>query len=180
MPSPTYTLIASNVLGSSAASVTFSAIPQTYTDLVLRFSGRVGSGASTSMYGTFQANSNASTVYSTRILYGNGSSVLNDGASNRADLFSGFIINGSASTGNTFSSVEMYIPNYTSTSNKPISTFGVTETNATNPHIVIVAGLIRISSSLTSLTVYSGPTASPSDLFTSGSSFYLYGIKANP
>jgi hypothetical protein len=32
----TYTLIESQVLGSSAASVTFSAIPATYTDLVLK------------------------------------------------------------------------------------------------------------------------------------------------
>jgi hypothetical protein len=35
MPTPTYDLIASNVLGSSAASVTFSSIPATYRDLVL-------------------------------------------------------------------------------------------------------------------------------------------------
>jgi hypothetical protein len=34
----TYTLIASNTLGASAASVTFSAIPSTYTDLVVRYS----------------------------------------------------------------------------------------------------------------------------------------------
>ena len=35
MPTPTYDLIASNVLGSSAASVTFSSIPATYRDLIL-------------------------------------------------------------------------------------------------------------------------------------------------
>ncbi len=35
MPTPTYDLIASNVLGSSASSVTFSSIPATYRDLVL-------------------------------------------------------------------------------------------------------------------------------------------------
>ena len=36
----TYTLISSNVLSSSAASVTFSAIPATYTDLVVKTSVR--------------------------------------------------------------------------------------------------------------------------------------------
>ena len=36
----TYTLISSNVLSSSAASVTFSSIASTYTDLVLRVSAR--------------------------------------------------------------------------------------------------------------------------------------------
>ena len=40
MAANTYTLISSNVLGSSAASVTFSSIPATYTDLVLRVSAR--------------------------------------------------------------------------------------------------------------------------------------------
>ena len=35
MPTPTYDLIASNVLSSSASSVTFSSIPATYRDLVL-------------------------------------------------------------------------------------------------------------------------------------------------
>ncbi len=42
----TYTLINSNVLTSSAASVTFSAIPATYTDLVIRCSGRSDSSFS--------------------------------------------------------------------------------------------------------------------------------------
>lgn len=35
MPTPTYDLIASNVLGSAASSVTFSSIPATYRDLVV-------------------------------------------------------------------------------------------------------------------------------------------------
>lgn len=35
MPTSTYDLIASNVLGSSAASVTFSSIPATYRDLII-------------------------------------------------------------------------------------------------------------------------------------------------
>jgi len=41
----TYTLINSNVLASSAASVTFSAIPATFTDLVIRASIRTDRAA---------------------------------------------------------------------------------------------------------------------------------------
>ena len=37
---PTYTLISSNVLTTAAASVTFSSIPATFTDLVLRMSAQ--------------------------------------------------------------------------------------------------------------------------------------------
>lgn len=35
MATPTYEIIASQVLGSSAASITFSSIPQTYRDLII-------------------------------------------------------------------------------------------------------------------------------------------------
>jgi hypothetical protein len=35
MPTPTYDLIESTALGSSASSITFSSIPSTYRDLVL-------------------------------------------------------------------------------------------------------------------------------------------------
>jgi hypothetical protein len=45
MPTPTYTPLATVTLGSSAASVTFSAIPATYRDLVMVFNG--GAAAST-------------------------------------------------------------------------------------------------------------------------------------
>ena len=41
----TYTLITSQTLASSAASVTFSSIPSTYTDLVLRVSARTDNAA---------------------------------------------------------------------------------------------------------------------------------------
>jgi hypothetical protein len=44
MPS-TYTLIKGETIGSSAASYTFTAIPSTFTDLVLRISVRSTSGA---------------------------------------------------------------------------------------------------------------------------------------
>lgn len=43
----TYTLISSNTLTSSAASVTFSSIPATYTDLVLRISSRTDAAGAT-------------------------------------------------------------------------------------------------------------------------------------
>ncbi len=39
MPTPTYTLIDSVTLGSNTANVTFSAIPQTYGDLVIDLTG---------------------------------------------------------------------------------------------------------------------------------------------
>jgi hypothetical protein len=173
----TYTLISSNVLASSAASVTFSSIPSTYTDLVLRMSMR-NNDNSTRGYVTFRMNSNSGTVYSTRVLLSDGATVSNDAVSTRADLLSGLLTDGNTATTNTFSNVEMYIPSYTANQNKPISIFGVTETNATTTAMTTaVAGLFRDTNAISSITIYPDTNASPAYSFVSGSSFYLYGIK---
>jgi len=171
MPS-TYTLISSNVLSSSAASVTFSAIPNTYTDLVVKYSARGDNGGidydgaylrfngdSTSLYSNTNLFVNNTTIYSNR---GTGSTI--EGLMDT---------NGSTSTSNTFSNTEIYIPNYTSIVSKPTSRFGVVETNATTSYLGFQAGLYRNTTAITSLTlgvVYSSN-------FLAGSSFYLYGIK---
>jgi hypothetical protein len=173
----TYTLISSSVLSTTATSVTFSSIPATYTDLIMKWSSRSNS-ASNGTFGTFRFNGSSSTNYSTRILYSNGSTVSNDAVSSRDDLFSEFLTNGGASTSSTFSSGELYFPSYTSSTYKPVLVDSRTETNAsTQAYIGMVAGLWSNTSAITSLTIYSGSTASPSDSFVSGSSFYLYGIK---
>jgi hypothetical protein len=57
MPTPTYTLIDSVTLGSSASSVTFSSIDQTFGDLVLVFSG---TGLNNSYYIEFNADATSS------------------------------------------------------------------------------------------------------------------------
>lgn len=168
----TYTLISSNVLTSSAASVTFSSIPATYTDLVLRISAR--SDAS-SFYDFLQLRINglSTSIYSDTTLYA-ALTPLSTRGSNVAQLYSPrFSVNGASSTSSTFASTEIYIPSYTASQNKPVSAFGVTETNASDDaYKSIGAGLIRETGAITSivLNLITGPN------FVSGSSFYLYGI----
>ena len=65
----TYTPIASQTLGSSAASVTFSSIPSTYTDLVLVINGGTVT-ASQDIY--MQFNSDTGANYSQTYMRGNG------------------------------------------------------------------------------------------------------------
>lgn len=65
----TYEPIASQTLGSSAATITFSSIPSTYTDLVLIATGKTTSGAS--LYMRF--NSDTGTNYSYIQMTGDGS-----------------------------------------------------------------------------------------------------------
>ena len=67
----TYEAIATQTLGSAAATVTFSSIPSTYTDLVL-VASVLGAGG-TSDYGySMRFNGDTSTNYSGTHLWGNG------------------------------------------------------------------------------------------------------------
>lgn len=82
MPS-TYTPIATQTLGSAAASVTFSSIPQTYTDLI--FVVTVPAGHNTGSGIQLNSDTAYSTNYSRTVLTGNGttaSSFRNNGSSN--------------------------------------------------------------------------------------------------
>ena len=82
MPS-TYTPIATQTLGSAAASVTFSSIPQTYTDLI--FVVTTPSGHNTGSGIQLNSNTNYTDDYSRTVLTGNGtsaSSFRNNGSSN--------------------------------------------------------------------------------------------------
>lgn len=167
MPS-TYQLISSNTLSSSAASVTFSAIPSTYTDLVVRVSARGDTEGVVN--GRFRMEFNGdtgATNYKSTSLTGDGSSAASSRSTER------ILVTMSGQTATGFGSAEVYIPNYLSTVNKQMGVFGVAESNTVNVNMAAGAGLYLSSAAITSVTVrqHSGTN------FVSGSSFYLYGIK---
>jgi len=171
----TYILIASNLITSNTASVTFSAIPATYTDLVLRFTSRT-TNASTFDSLALKFNSDTSAIYSETTFNANGSTVASDrglGANSTQFALLG-ASNGATNTANTFASIEIYIPNYTSTTSKPQSAFWAKEDNSTSTNsLYAVAALYRNTSAIDSINL----TSRNSQDFVSGSSFYLYGIK---
>ena len=169
MPS-TYTLISSNVLTSSAASVTFSSIPSTYTDLVIRCSTRSDvSGAI-----LVELNGDSSTIYSTTRLRGDGSTASSGRTSSAANLYFG-LNTPSTATANTFTSQEIYIPNYTVSQNRVSSNFQVAENNSatTSVYIDLQAGLYTSTTAITQIKFLHGSANN----YAAGSSFYLYGIK---
>ena len=170
----TYTLISSQVLASSASTVTFSSIPATYTDLVLRVSARDNdTGAFQQLRITF--NGDTATNYSYTNLYGTGSSAFSIGPATANFNYINFQSSDSnGATANSFGSSELYIPSYTVSQNKPVSMFSVSETNATATNMGATAGLWRNTAAITSLTMVPAFT---SGNFLTGSSFYLYGIK---
>jgi hypothetical protein len=163
----TFTLIASQeAANSSVATYTFSSIPNTYTDLVLKYSCRNSAGLQNI---TMQFNS-ISSGYTYRMLYGEGSAAysFDQATFSTSSLFAGNIKN----TTSTFMNGEMYIPNYANTSyNKSVSIDTVQEENTTTAYMQMIAGLIPTTSAISSIAISTG------NQFAQYSSFYLYGIK---
>lgn len=169
MPS-TYTLISSNVLSSSAASVTFSAIPSTYTDLVVRYSIRCDVAASVATI-LFKVNG-ATSGYSWTNVSGNGAAASSTAVSGSTQFSMAQGMPGATATSNTFANNELYLPNYASTTaTKQMSHITAQENNNATAYVKAYAQLYNSTSTITSLS-FENP-----DLLSAGSSFYLYGIK---
>jgi hypothetical protein len=165
-----YVLLEKITVGAAgASSVTFSGIPQTgYTDLVIKASTR-GTRAQTETEMRLTVNGSA-TSYSNRAIQGNGSSASSFTYSTT------FFYNGetdaASATASTFGNAEIYIPNYTSSNFKSISTDAVSENNATGgAYTNMVAGLWSNTSPITSMTLTPG-----ANNWAQGSTFYLYGV----
>lgn len=166
----TYVNIASQTLGANAASVTFSSIPATYTDLVLRMSVRQNYPSD---FYYFQIRINSITSgYSYTSVSGDGSTA-SSGRNTGLGFYRILSSNANTSTSNTFSNHEFYIPNYNSSTNKPALEFSASETNATTAVQGAVAHLMSNTAAISSITILNPSTYN----FVTGSSFYLYGIK---
>lgn len=168
----TYTLIASNTLGSNTGTVTFSSIPNTYTDLILKVSIRASIAQVNALLRIYFNGNGSSSLFSNRNLTGNGStaSSASDSSLWGSDVI---IVNGASATASTYGNAEVYIPSYTVAQNKPISGFGAGENNATTGYLGVAAGLWRSTSAITSISI----TNAFGGNMLSGSSFFLYGIK---
>lgn len=168
----TFKKIASVTVGSGgAADITFSSIPGTYTDLVLFLSLRDDkSGAGTWTGVKIQFNGNSSNYY-TRELYGDGSSI--GTSSTSSSSYIGGWQNSLANTANSFGSGSVYIPNYTDSKNKSLSTDSASETNAAGALISLVAGLWADTSAITNIAI----TCNSGGNWVQHSTATLYGIK---
>ena len=164
-------LIEAKTLASSAATVVFSAIPQTYTDLVLVVSARTDNAY---IADTLYVTMNSSTSnFSWENIYGTSSSTVVSQNSTTNQLASG--INGANSTASTFSNLEIYIPNYRNTAhNKSITNQGVVENNSSRGDNFVDSVLWNDTSSITSMTL--APIGA--GVFVTHSTFYLYGVDA--
>ena len=165
---PTFTQIGTAVtVGSGgAASINFTAIPSTYTDLVLKLSLRDNRAQD---FNDFILKPNgSSTGFTSRAVIGNGTSA------SSASYTSGLagVIDSNTATSSTFANLEIYIPNYAGSQKKSASIDSVSEKNATYAESWLIAYLWDNTSAITSLTLV--PSASAS--FVQYSTAYLYGV----
>jgi hypothetical protein len=173
MATPTYTLIATQLVpaGSGSSSVTFSSIPNTYTDLIVKFSARVERGVTiTPLW--MRINSDTGTNYFMRLGYGNGSAT--DSLNYNLDYLILGYVDAASATSDTYSNGEIYIPNYAGSNQKSMSVDMVAENNATQGYDGFMAGRWNSTSAITSITFLEGN--GPSNI-RQYSNFYLYGIK---
>ena len=162
----TYTLIASSTVGSGGvADFTFSAIPATYTDLLIKFSGR----SSTTSFGLYVIiNASSPHAITSKFLEGDGSAAISYSPSDGITAY----LNRNIQTASTFSNGELYFPNYLSGNNKSFSSDSVNETNGTSAFSALAALLWSNTAAITSIKL-AAPTSATFDQY---STFYLYGI----
>jgi hypothetical protein len=160
MPATYEPIATSQVTLSTTSQVTFSSIPQTYTDLrIIGVSGQQTAGSI-----GIRLNSNVSSVYSATRLRGNGT----DAASGRnSESQWRTYLNSAGNTINVLSDVNIF--NYTNTSTFKTAFFN--EYKGTD--LVLTVALFRSTSAITNISLNA-----ESDYFVAGSRFTLYGIKA--
>lgn len=161
-----YEVISTQTLGTAVASVTFSSIPATYTDLVLI------ANSSTTTVGSSEINkltfnSDTASNYSTTTLGGDGSSAASFRGTSVAYIRAG---RNSQNGDSYFVPNKIQIMNYSNTTtHKTILAQGPEASN----YIENDVGLWRSTSAITSVTLTAG-----TNNYKVGSTFTLYGIKA--
>lgn len=158
----TYTPIKSYALTSPQATVEFANIPATYTDLVIS----VSAGATADNPVSIKLNNDSSGIYSTTVLYSDGSSTASYKEANQSTQ-NIMYLQATPST-NTIN-----IQNYANTTtNKTILTRGGSSGYVRAS--VVMWDWIAGSAAITTVAL----TVGGSSTFTAGSTFTLYGIKA--
>ena len=160
-----FELIEAKTLATTTASVTFSSIPQTFTDLLVLVSARGDAGGQRDCYISFNGSTSN---FSNKVLdmsnniVSSGTPARNIGA-----------VSGTTTTANIFSNAAVYIPNYTGSTYKSFSGDFVAENNAQSTNVILLsAQLWSDTAAITSIGF-----APSGGSFIQYSTFYLYGIK---
>ena len=166
----TMTLIETKTLGTAAASIEFTSIPQDGTDLYILASLR---GANAEVFDQPRMKVNGLTSgYSYRGLVGDGAAVsAGDASASTTSMKLGVAV-GANATSNTFSNTAAYLPNYTGLTAKSCSSDDVGENNATTAYQSLYASLSSGTAAITSLEIFTQNATN----WVAGSTISLYKI----
>lgn len=162
----TYTPIATQTLGSAASSVTFSSIPQGYTDLILICSTNQTSGGTADL--SLQFNADTGSNYSATALSGNGSSALSNRYSNENWVRCTYY-------GYLDAAIGTYIINLQNYSNSTTYKTLISRANSTSNGTGSSVGLWRSTNAINEVKIMC--TGNNATNFPAGSTFSLYGIQ---
>lgn len=169
----TMKLIGKVVLGASAANIDFQSIPAGHDDLLLVVSDRndnASGGASGYALRCDINGVNTNRTWRRLMGYYSGSATVISDNGTTANVG---ISPAANVTSSTFSSHELYFPNYAGSTNKSFSTTFVSENNsATSFALGCMACLWSSTAAINRLTIYPD-----TGNFVTNSSAYLYGIK---
>jgi len=164
---PTYTSIATTTLGSASATITFSSIAGTYTDIVLVANILCSTDSNISAYVN---GVNTGTSYSNTHLTGSGSAA----ASSRGSNQSTWQLSPGPMASATTSPEPMIInfQNYSNTTTYKNALFRYGINGATYNGVAATVGLYRDTAAITSITLKTDA------LFSIGTQATIYGIQA--
>ena len=165
MPLPsTMTPIATNTLASAVNSVTFSSIPNTYTDLILIITYQ----SSVNCVANLRFNNDSATNYSTTLLNGNGTTAASSRGSNETSI--GTVWTGASFNGK-LGQVTAQIQNYSNTTTYKTA---LNRASSGGGEATATVGLWRSTAAINQIDIIGTTSAN----FAIGSTFTLYGIKA--
>ena len=158
MATNTYVALATQTLNSAVSSVTFSSIPQGYTDLRIVYSGT----GSTTIPFALRFNGDSGSNYSYTILYGSGSSAASTRGSNQAE---GYL-------GNVWTDQNTIIVDIMNYSNTTTYKTQISRANSAGNRVAAWVNLWRSTAAITEILV----TATGGGTYQAGSTFTIYGI----
>ena len=171
----TNTPIASQTLGSAASSVTFTGIPQNFTDLVCVVNG--GSTTNNQSF-FFQFNSDSSSLYSYTYIAGSGSAASSSRVNPTTGIAS-YNVNGQ-SDNQIKSQAILQLQNYSNTTT--FKSYLTRNGSAASGFVGAIAGLVQTTSAINIIEIaecgMGGTGFFNYGNMLSGSTFTLYGIKA--
>ena len=163
----TYEPISAQTLGTATAAISFTSIPQTYTDLFLVCNLGMATIDSSALI-TF--NDDTANNYSETWLYENGSPV-STRSSNRANIYMNANV-GSSTAVETLTTTNIQNYSNTTTYKTTLGRANRASTAGSYEGVEAMVGLWRSTSAITKITI-----TGQSNLIV-GSTFTLYGIKA--